>query len=956
MTEKELVAKMIGTLAKGRKEIDNSDYKITIEALPELDEIIEHLSSPLMIMVMGEFSTGKSTFINALVGEEIAAVNATPTTAVITKLCYGEQDKILVHFTDGTEKEVESNTFKQLTSKTGKVDEDNVHESIEYVERQMPLDMLQYVTIIDSPGLNDVNEKHSATTKKFVSNADSVLWMFSSLQAGSKTEVDAMESLTPRLKPIAIVNKMDEFDEEEDDPQEFLDNLRVQLKDKVQAVVGISAKHALEGKLEKNETKIEIGNLKEVEQVVRELVLPNRDKFKLNTLMDELGGYFCGVLSDLRDEEDTIQRLKDDDYLQYLNIKEKIQNTEEILFSIANEMKDYCLTEVKKYNEQAMFFIAILYYFGICFSKDDEKAETFLEKAALKKHSVAQGVLGYFYIVKEDVKKAFIWYKRSAEQGLDSSQYVLGNWYLNGVGVEVDEEQALEWFKKAAEQGHVEAQNMLGRCYEEGWGTVKDEEEAFQWFKKAAEQGNATAQCNLADYYRKGVFVKKDYKKSFKWFDKAAKQGNATGQSVLGVYYEYGLGVEKDENQAFKWYKKAAEQGDANGQYSIGKLFENGIGTRENPIQAFQWYKKAAEQGDERAQCRLGYCYSAGYGIETDMEKAFCWYEKAAKQDEPEAQYCVACCYYNGMGVVKDERKAFEWYEKAAYNNHREAQGALAACYSEGIGTEKNYVKAFEWYKHTAENGDATGQHKVAIGYFKGIGVKKDEEKAVTWLIKSAKQGNVNAQIDLGFCYINGRGTLIDSEKALYWYKKAAEQGDENAQKRVIELEKQNQTIDRNKANVINTNKQDSKENATISNVPKVMARRHKVENEEACFARYKKEAELGNQKSQYELAVCYEIGKGTTKSEQLAVYWCQKSAEQGYQLAQYRLANYYLKGFGVAYDENQAIGWLEKAANQGNKSAEWQLESIKKKKEDEEDKDTKKWFDNLLRQQGYNI
>ena len=87
-----------------------------------------------------------------------------------------------------------------------------------------------------------------------------------------------------------------------------------------------------------------------------------------------------------------------------------------------------------------------------------------------------------------------------------------------------------------------------------------------------------------------------------------------------------------------------------------------------------------------------------------------------------------------------------------------------------------------------------------------------------------------------------------------------------------------------------------------------------------------------------------------------MAVYWCQKSAEQGYQLAQYRLANYYLKGFGVAYDENQAIGWLEKAANQGNKSAEWQLESIKKKKEDEEDKDTKKWFDNLLRQQGYNI
>lgn len=47
-----------------------------------LDEIISHTSEPLMLMVMGSFSTGKSSFINALVGEEIAAVEAKPTTAV----------------------------------------------------------------------------------------------------------------------------------------------------------------------------------------------------------------------------------------------------------------------------------------------------------------------------------------------------------------------------------------------------------------------------------------------------------------------------------------------------------------------------------------------------------------------------------------------------------------------------------------------------------------------------------------------------------------------------------------------------------------------------------------------------------------------------------------------------------------------------------------------------------
>ena len=56
---------------------------------PVVDEIVANINSPMLIMVMGEFSTGKSTFINALVKRDIATVGAQPTTAVITKLSYG---------------------------------------------------------------------------------------------------------------------------------------------------------------------------------------------------------------------------------------------------------------------------------------------------------------------------------------------------------------------------------------------------------------------------------------------------------------------------------------------------------------------------------------------------------------------------------------------------------------------------------------------------------------------------------------------------------------------------------------------------------------------------------------------------------------------------------------------------------------------------------------------------
>lgn len=67
----------------------------------DMNEIVKNIKSPLLIMVMGEFSTGKSTFINALVGKSITKVDAKPTTAVITKLSYGTEDKIMVFFRNG---------------------------------------------------------------------------------------------------------------------------------------------------------------------------------------------------------------------------------------------------------------------------------------------------------------------------------------------------------------------------------------------------------------------------------------------------------------------------------------------------------------------------------------------------------------------------------------------------------------------------------------------------------------------------------------------------------------------------------------------------------------------------------------------------------------------------------------------------------------------------------------
>lgn len=234
------------------------DYE---DSLEELDEIIKDSMEPLLVMVMGEFSTGKSTFINALVGKKIVAVNATPTTAVIIKLCYGESDKVIVHYKDGSLKEKTIGDFNNITAENQIFS--HRQDEISFVERCMPIDILKSISIIDSPGLNSLNQGHTIATRNFVDKADVVLWMFDANKPISQTEMTAMNRLRLRLKPIAIINKMDALNDDEDDATEFLDSIQQKLKDKVQRVIGISAKLAFMGKERGDERQLVASNIQE---------------------------------------------------------------------------------------------------------------------------------------------------------------------------------------------------------------------------------------------------------------------------------------------------------------------------------------------------------------------------------------------------------------------------------------------------------------------------------------------------------------------------------------------------------------------------------------------------------------------------------------------------------------------------------------------------------------------
>ena len=624
-----------------------------------IEEVLSNANQPLLIMVMGEFSTGKSTFINALVGKEIAAMNATPTTAVITKLCYGSHDKITVHFKDGNEQNYNVDEFERLTSESDEATGE-LHNKIDFVERAMNIAVLKKISIIDSPGLNAIKSEHEETTRRFMDNADVVLWLFNVRKAVSRTEIKAMDKLNPRLQPIALVNKIDLLDEEEDDLDELLNSVRRKLKDKVQRVIGISAQMALQGSLKKDKALKEASNIDEFYTTLDKEVLPNRDIYKLHSMMDELGAFLWRFYAELESKETENQKNQEKNYQLYVETKSQLLTISDLVQDSVEPLLDYC--EKNQKNATAVFFRGVIYGCGICVDKDTEKSLQLLEEAAIRNDEAAQILLGLEYQKSNQPDKAEYWFKVAAENGSEYAAQLLQK-----------KENDLEVVAATVVATIVNADEMCRKGEE--FYNQKNYKEAMKWYEKAADGGNTTAMNNIGDFYCYGNGVVQNFIEAMKWYKKAVKAGDASAMGNVNRIHRYGYDVKQNyiEAMTMEWYKKAADIGDVTAMSNMGWFYEKGYGVAQNYNEAMNWYKKAAEVGHASAMNKVGDFYYHGQGVIQSYTEAMKWYKKAAKAGSAEAMYNVGWLYHQGYGIVQNHNEALKWYKKAADQGNHDA-------------------------------------------------------------------------------------------------------------------------------------------------------------------------------------------------------------------------------------------------------------------------------------------
>jgi small GTP-binding protein len=161
----------------------SEDVSLVRQKLVDIEELF-------LLVIVGEFNSGKSAFINALLGdEELSREGVTPTTDRITVLRYGEQPA-----------------------------ERERREGV--LEKEYPNDFLREVAIVDTPGTNAIIRHHEELSRGFVPRSDLVLFVTSSDRPFTESEREYLELIRDWGKKIVlVVNKVDLLRGEEDRDQ-----------------------------------------------------------------------------------------------------------------------------------------------------------------------------------------------------------------------------------------------------------------------------------------------------------------------------------------------------------------------------------------------------------------------------------------------------------------------------------------------------------------------------------------------------------------------------------------------------------------------------------------------------------------------------------------------------------------------------------------------------------------
>ncbi len=217
--EQEIRAREQELLQRLATALERFGSDVSAEDLRRFQEARDQLSGLFLLVIAGEFNSGKSSFINALLGERVLPEGVTPTTDRINVLRHGP--------------EVSEHLLEAYL-----------------LERTHPADVLRELNIVDTPGTNAIIRRHEELTRDFVPRSDLVLFVTSADRPFTESERAFLEQIREWGKKIVfIVNKIDILrPEEREEVLRYVEENATSLLGETPQLFAVSARQAQEAR------------------------------------------------------------------------------------------------------------------------------------------------------------------------------------------------------------------------------------------------------------------------------------------------------------------------------------------------------------------------------------------------------------------------------------------------------------------------------------------------------------------------------------------------------------------------------------------------------------------------------------------------------------------------------------------------------------------------------------
>ena len=217
-----------------------------------LDKQLRRARYPMEVAITGQFSSGKSTFLNALLSRNILPTGITPVTSKVNFINYGEEYKLKITYYSGAQEYASIDKISEFTDQR----EDEM-KNIKYLTLYAPMDILKEISFVDTPGLNSQSQSDTDTTRKVLRDVGGIIWLTLIDNAGKMSESQVLEEYMENFKnkSLCVLNQKDKFTQEQ--IETTTSYVEKKFSKYFAQVTPISAKMALESRASQKEILIQ---------------------------------------------------------------------------------------------------------------------------------------------------------------------------------------------------------------------------------------------------------------------------------------------------------------------------------------------------------------------------------------------------------------------------------------------------------------------------------------------------------------------------------------------------------------------------------------------------------------------------------------------------------------------------------------------------------------------------